>query len=59
MTSFHAILGMENMIIVIIFFVRFDSTQSSEEIANVEKSIINELETLKGNLKLRESILRV
>ncbi len=37
----------------------FDSIESSEERENVEKSILNELEKLKGNLKLRESILRV
>lgn len=37
----------------------FDSIESSEERENIEKSILNELEILKENLKLRESILRV
>ena len=37
----------------------FDSIESSEERENIEKSILNELDILKENLKLRESILRV
>ena len=37
----------------------FDSIESSEERENIEKAILNELDILKENLKLRESILRV
>ena len=37
----------------------FDSIESAENRETVENSILNELETLKENLKLRESILRV
>ena len=37
----------------------FDSIESAEERENLEKSILNELDILKENLKLRESILRV
>jgi hypothetical protein len=37
----------------------FDSIESSEERENIEKAILNELDILKENMKLRESILRV
>jgi hypothetical protein len=46
----------ENIMKLISFF---DSIESSEERENIEKSILNELNILKENLKLRESILRV